>query len=117
MSTLGMVCATAACLWALVHWARAVPTRAWGDGPADGRGRQGAWAFALATLALQGATATAAAGLAAGVGIALASWMVPGWALVLAMNQWPQGSLRWARRLGMAGWAGCVLSLLVHRLS
>ena len=116
MSTLGVVCATAACLLALVRWARAVSTRAWGDGVPGERGQQGAWVFALATLALQGATATVAAGPAAGVTIALASWMVLGWALVLAMNQWPQGSLRWARRAGIAGWAGCVLGLAAHAL-
>lgn len=116
MSTLSVACATAACLLALVHWAQAVSTRAWGEGRPGGPAQWAAWAFALATLALQGATATVAAGPAAGVGIALASWMVVGWALVLSMNQWPQGSLRWARRLGAAGWAGCVLSLLTHRL-
>ncbi|CAN7174352.1 hypothetical protein LJR118_000340 [Acidovorax sp. LjRoot118] len=115
--TLALACAAAACLLALVHWAQAMPTRAWGDAPAGAPTQRRAWGLALATLALQCAAATMAAGLAAGVAIALASWMVLGWGLVLAMNQWPEGSLRWARRIGAVGWAGCVLGLLIHALA
>lgn len=113
---LALACAAAACLLALVHWAQATPTRAWGDAAASASTQRRAWGLALATLALQCAAATMAAGLAAGVAIALASWMVLGWGLVLAMNQWPEASLRWARRIGLAGWAGCALGLLVYAL-
>jgi len=41
----------------------------------------------------------------------LASWMLLGWLLVLSMNQWPAGTLRWAPRLGAAGCMGCALTL------
>ncbi len=112
--TLTLACAAAACLLALVHWARAITTRAWGDAAASAPMQRRAWGLALTTLALQTAAATAAVGLAAGVAIALASWMVLGWGMVLAMNQWPQGCLRWARRIGTMGWAGCALGLLMH---
>ena len=115
--TLALACAAAACLLALVHWAQATDTRAWGDALAGPQARRKAGALALATLALQCAAATVTAGIAAGIAIAVASWMVLGWALVLAMNQWPQASLRWARRIGIAGWAGCALGLLVHALT
>ena len=115
--TLALACAAAACLLALVHWAQATATRAWGDALAGPPTQRKAWGLALATMALQTAAAATAAGLAAGIAIAVASWMVLGWGLVLAMNQWPEGSLRWARRIGMAGWAGCVLGLLAHALA
>lgn len=115
--TLALTCAAAACLLALVHWAQATATRAWGDALAGPPTQRKAWGLALATLALQATASTVAAGLAAGIAIALASWMVLGWGLVLTMNQWPQGSLRWARRIGALGWAGCVLGLLVHALA
>jgi hypothetical protein len=65
----------------------------------------------LGTLALQSAAAVAADGLAAGLALVLAAWMVLGWLLVLAMNQWPAASRRWAWRLGTAGCLGCVLAL------
>ncbi|KQO19697.1 hypothetical protein [Acidovorax sp. Leaf78] len=105
------LCAAVASLMALTCWARSVPTRTWGDGsPAPRR----AWAVALATVVLQILTATAAAGLAAGVALVVAAWMVLGWLLVLAMNQWPTASLQWARRLGALGGAGCVLALAWH---
>ncbi len=115
--TLALACAAAACLLALVHWARANSTRAWGDALASPSAQRKAWGLALLTLALQTTAATVAAGLAAGIAITLASWMVLGWGLVLAMNQWPQASLRWARRIGLAGWVGCALGLLVHALA
>lgn len=117
MDTLALACAAAACLLALVHWAQATATRAWGDALAGPRPQRKAWGLALATLALQTAAATVAADMAAGIAIALASWMVLGWGLVLAMNQWPEGSLRWARRIGATGWAGCVLGLAAHALA
>lgn len=117
MDTLALACAAAACLLALVHWAQATATRAWGDAFASPATQRKAWGLALATLALQVAAATTAAGLAAGVAMAIASWMVLGWGLVLAMNQWPESCLHWARRIGMAGWAGCVLALTVHALA
>ncbi|WP_235516162.1 hypothetical protein [Acidovorax sp. Root219] len=115
--TLALACTAAACLLALVHWAQATATRAWGDVLAGPPTQRKAWGLALATLALQASAATMAAGPAAGIAIALASWMVLGWGLVLAMNQWPKGSLRWARRIGAVGWAGCVLGLLIHALA
>lgn len=115
--TLVLACAAAACLLALVHWAQATPTRAWGDAAAGAPMQRRAWGLALATLVLQCAAATMAAGLAAGVAIALASWMVLGWGLVQAMNQWPRASLRWARRFGAVGWAGCVLGLAAHAMA
>lgn len=115
--TLALACAAAACLLALVHWAQATATRAWGDALSGPQPQRKAWGLALGTLALQTAAATVAAGPAAGIAIPLASWMVLGWGLVLAMNLWPEGSLRWARRLGIAGCAGCTLALLVHALA
>ncbi|MFN9475263.1 hypothetical protein [Acidovorax sp.] len=115
--TLALACAAAACLLALVRWAQATDTRAWGDAPAGPQAQRKAWGLALATLALQCAAATVATGIAAGVAIAVASWMVLGWGLVLAMNLWPEGCLRWARRIGIAGWAGCALGLLIHALA
>lgn len=104
--------AALASLMALTHWARTVPTRAWGDGAAPGTATfRSTWAMVLATLVLQALAATAAAGLAAGLALVVAAWMVLGWLLVLAMNQWPAASLRWGRRLGALGGAGCVLAL------
>jgi hypothetical protein len=70
----------------------------------------------LGTLLLQTAAATVAVGWAAGIALVLAAWMALGWLLVLAMNQWPQASLRWAPRLGSAGGCVCVLALGVHGL-
>lgn len=104
--------AALASLIALTRWARTVPTRAWGDGtpPAAAASRR-AWAVVLATLVLQALAATAAAGLAAGLALVVAAWMVLGWLLVLAMNQWPASSLRWGHRLGALGGTGCLLAL------
>ncbi len=98
-----------ASLLALALWARAAPTRAWGDGAPASHRR--AWAVVLGTVALQSMAAIAAAGIAAGLALVLASWMLLGWLLVLSMNQWPAGTLRWAPRLGAAGCAGCALAL------
>lgn len=100
--------AALASLIGLHHWARAVPTRAWGDGTP---GRARAWAIALGTLVLQGMAAVAAAGPTAGVALVIAAWMAMGWLLVLAMNLWPEAALRWAQRLGVLGGAGCVVAL------
>lgn len=96
-----------ASLLALTLWARTTPTRAWGEGAPASHRR--AWAVALGTVALQGMAATA--GIAAGLALVLASWMLLGWLLVLSMNQWPAGTLRWAPRLGAIGCAGCALAL------
>ncbi|RKR68072.1 hypothetical protein C8C94_2575 [Acidovorax sp. 94] len=100
--------AALASLVGLSHWARSVPTRAWGDGTPD---RIRAWAIALGTMVLQGVVAVTAAGPTAGVALVIAAWMALGWLLVLAMNLWPQAALRWARRLGALGGAGCVVAL------
>jgi hypothetical protein len=100
--------AALASLIGLSHWARAVPTRAWGDGTP---GRTRAWAIALGTLVLQGMAAVAAAGPTAGVALVIAAWMALGWLLVLAMNLWPEAALRWAQRLGVVGGTGCVVAL------
>ena len=108
MNEITGLCAALASLMALTTWARTVPTRAWGDGTAA---PWRAGAVALATLVLQALAATTAAGLAAGLALVVAAWMVLGWLLVLAMNQWPATSLPWARRLGALGAAGCVLAL------
>lgn len=104
--------AALASLVGLTCWARTVPTRAWGDGtpPATAASRR-AWAVVLATVVLQALAAITAAGLAAGLALVMAAWMVLGWLLVLAMNQWPAASLRWGHRLGALGGAGCVLAL------
>ncbi|MDA8522273.1 hypothetical protein [Acidovorax sp. NCPPB 4044] len=111
-------CAALASLAALGRWARAVPTRAWGEGAGTPRTRRAALAAVLATLALQVTAAAMAAGPAAAAALVPAAWMVLGWGLTLAMNQWPQGSLRWALRLGDAGLLGCALgigaALLAH---
>lgn len=109
MNELFSASAALASLLGLAVWAGAVPTRAWDDGaPANHRR---AVAVALGTLVLQSATAVAAAGMAAGLALVLAAWMVLGWLLVLAMNQWPATSRRWAWRLGAAGCGGCMLAL------
>ena len=100
--------AALASLVGLSHWARSVPTRAWGDGTPD---RIRAWAIALGTMVLQGVAAVTAAGPTAGVALVIAAWMALGWLLVLAMNLWPQAALRWALRLGALGGAGCVVAL------
>ena len=98
-----------ASLLGLVLWARTAPTRAWGDGaPASPRHT---WAVVLGTVTLQGTAAMVVAGIAAGLVLVLGSWMVLGWLLVLSMNQWPAGTLRWAPRLGAAGCVGCALAL------
>ena len=104
--------AALASLIALTRWARTVPTRAWGDGtpPATAASRR-AWAVVLATVVLQALAATAAAGLAAGLALVMAAWMVLGWLLVLAMNQWPTPTRLWAPRLGGLGVGGCALTL------
>ena len=109
--------AALASLIALTFWARTVPTRAWGDGtpPATAASRC-TWAVVLATFVLQALAATAAAGLAAGLALVVAAWMVLGWLLVLAMNQWPAASLRWGQRLGALGGAGCLLALALQLL-
>lgn len=96
-------------LIALTYWARAVPTRAWGE--ATPRAPARAFAVALSTIALQTVASMVAAGPAAGLAVVAASWMVLGWLLVLAMNQWPQASLRWAWALGLAGGCSCVLAI------
>lgn len=102
-------------LVALTYWARTVPTRAWGNGAPDaGSARARAWAVALGTVLLQTAAATVATGWAAGVALVPAAWMVLGWLLVQAMNQWPRPSLRWAWRLGLASGGICALALVVH---
>lgn len=114
-----LLCAAAALasLMALTRWAQAVPTRALGDGATCSTAApQRTWAVALATLGLQTAAAVVAAGWAAGTALVLAAWMVLGWLLVLAMNQWPQASLRWARRVGWAGGGVCVVALVAHVL-
>ena len=101
-------CAALASLIGLTCWAQAVPTRAWGDGST---GPAQAWAVALGALALQTVAAVAAAGPTAGVALVIAAWMALGWLLVMAMNLWPQAALRWARRVGALGGAGCVMAL------
>lgn len=104
--------AALASLIALTRWARTVPTRAWGDGTAPGTAAsRRTWAVVMATLVLQTLAATAAAGLTAGLALVVAAWMVLGWLLVLAMNQWPAASLRWGPRLGALGCTGCLLAL------
>lgn len=112
-----LLCAAAALasLLGLTHWARGVPTRAWGDVACASTLRS--WTVVLGTLLLQTAAATAASGWTAGIAQVLAAWMVLGWLLVLAMNQWPQVSLRWAMRVGWAAGGVCVLALIVHALS
>ncbi|EJE51597.1 hypothetical protein PMI14_03693 [Acidovorax sp. CF316] len=57
--TLAVACTAAACLLALVHWAQATSTRAWGDALAGPPMQRKAWGLALGTLALQTAAATA----------------------------------------------------------
>ncbi len=109
-------CAALAALAGLQAWAHAVPTRAWGDGAASAAARRRALAAVVLTLALQGAATGAAFGPAAAAACIPASWMVMGWGLTLAMNQWPHGSRRWAGRLGMAGIAGGVLGLVAKML-
>ena len=101
--------AALASLLALALCARLAPTRAWGERASASHRRT--WAVALGAVALQGTAAMATAGIAAGLALVLGSWMLLGWLLVLSMNQWPAGTLRWAPRLGAAGCAGCALAL------
>lgn len=100
--------AVLASLLPLAWWARAVPTRAWGDA---GMGTRTAWAAAFAGLALQGVAASRALGTAGGLALVASAWMAMGWLLVLAMNQWPAASRRAALALGAAGMAGCALGV------
>lgn len=102
-------CAALAPLLPLALWARAVQTRAWGNAVV---GPRAAWAAALASLALQGAAASRALGAAGGMALVTSAWMALGWLLVLAMNQWPEGSRRAALALGAAGMAGCALGMV-----
>jgi hypothetical protein len=109
MNELASASVALASLLGLALWARTAPTRAWGDGaPASHRHT---CALVLGTMALQSMAAITAAGIAAGLTLVLASWMLLGWLLVLSMNQWPAGTLRWAPRLGATGCAGCALAL------
>ncbi|MNV91416.1 hypothetical protein D3C71_1859080 [compost metagenome] len=94
-----------------------MPTRAWGDASAPGAASpQRAWCLVLGTLLLQTTAAIVAAGWAAGFALVLAAWMGLGWLLVLAMNHWPQATLRWAPRLGWVGGGICALALGVQGL-
>lgn len=114
-----LLCAAAALasLLALTHWARAVPTRAWGDAATPSPApTQRACAVVLGTLLLQTAAATVAAGWAAGIALVVAAWMGLGWLLVLAMNHWPQASLHWAPRLGGVGALACALAVCAKSL-
>ena len=118
----GAAAALAAALASLVGltvWACAVPTRAWGEGAANASTvdvKLRAWGVALCTLLLQTVTVILALGWAAGIAVVLAAWMLSGWLLVLAMNQWPHASLCWARRLGWAGAGLCGILLIEHLL-
>lgn len=115
MNELQSAAAALASLVALTCWARAVPTRAWGDGTAGlATPQPRAWAVVLGTLLLQTATAILSLGWAAGIALVLAAWMVLGWLLVLAMNQWPRGSMRWAKGLGWTGAGICTAMWIVH---
>ena len=117
MNELQSAAAALASWMAITRWAQAVPTRAWGEtAPQGPAARLRTHAIALGTLVLQTATAVTAAGWVAGLALVMAAWMVLGWLLVLAMNQWPQASLRWAQTMGWAGGGGCVLTLVVHAL-
>lgn len=109
MNELASASVALASLLALSLWARTAPTRAWGDRASAPHRR--AWVVVLGTVALQSMAAITAAGIAAGLALVLASWMLLGWLLVLSMNQWPAGTLRWAPRVGAAGCAGCALAL------
>ncbi|MFN3436497.1 MAG: hypothetical protein ACK41V_02275 [Acidovorax sp.] len=114
-----LLCAASALssLLALTYWARAVPTRAWGDASAPGAASpQRVGGVVLGTLLLQTTAAVVAAGWAAGFSLVLTAWMGLGWLLVLAMNHWPQPTLRWAPRLGWVGGGICALVLGVQGL-
>lgn len=99
------LCASLASLTALCALAQSTPTRAWGEPPSV------RW-LSLARLKLGGVmllqlmALTCTAGWVAALLITLSSWMLFGWMLVLLMNQWPAASLRWGRRVGMAGVLG-----------
>lgn len=114
-----LLCAASALasLLALTCWARAASTRAWGGAvhpmPAS---PQRSWGVVLGTLLLQMAAAIMAVGWAAGIAMVVAAWMVLGWLLVLAMNHWPQASLRWAPRLGGVGALACALAVCAQSL-
>ena len=117
--TAAALAAALASLVGLTCWARAVPTRAWGDGAAGASAdyaKARAWGVALCMLLLQTVTVILALGWAAGIAVVLAAWMLVGWMLVLAMNQWPHASLRWARHLGWAGAGLCGILLVEHLL-
>ncbi len=109
--------AVLASLAGLCLWARAVPTRAWGDGAGSASQRRGTLAAVCLVLALQGTSAGMAAGAAAAAALVPAAWMVAGWGLTQAMNQWPEHSLRWARWLGTAGLLGCASGLAVRAIA
>ncbi|MDA8448337.1 hypothetical protein M4R23_01200 [Acidovorax sp. GBBC 3332] len=94
-----------------------MPTRAWGDGAGSHLQRCSTLAALCLVLVLQGMSAGVAAGAAAGAALVPAAWMVAGWGMTLAMNQWPEHSLRWARRLGAAGLLGCAGGLAVRTIA
>lgn len=96
--------AVLASLWPLQLWARATATRAWGEGTVA-HWHTGAIAAAIA--ALQSITLIRELGTAGGLAVVLSGWMVTGWLLVLAMNQWPRKSLYLAGWLGWIGAAVC----------
>ena len=102
--------AVLASLLGLSAWARATPTRAWGEPACAPRGHLHR-AVVLATLLLQGCTALAMGQWVDALALVAAAWMVLGGALVLAMNQWPTPTRLWAPRLGGLGVGGCALTL------
>lgn len=104
--------AVLASLLGLSAWARATPTRAWGEpAGAPQSHRYPHRAVVLATLLLQGGTALAMGQWVDALALVAAAWMVLGGALVLAMNQWPIPTRLWAPRLGGLGVGGCALTL------
>ncbi|PIF89343.1 hypothetical protein CLU86_0210 [Acidovorax sp. 62] len=104
--------AVLASLLGLSAWARATPTRAWGEPAGAPRGNRHLHrAVVLATLLLQGCTALATGQWVDALALVAAAWMVLGGALVLTMNQWPAATRLWAPRLGWQGVAGCVVAL------
>jgi hypothetical protein len=104
-----------ASLLGLSAWARASSTRAWGE-PASAQRvyllRMAAWS----TVLLQGCAALVTGQWVDAIALVAGAWMVLGGALVLAMNQWPAATHRWAPRLGGLGVVGCAVVLVATLL-
>jgi hypothetical protein len=107
MTDLSSLFAALASLTAVAWWAQAAPTRALGDGVRPIPTHR--WASVMALLALQMVLACGLLGLAGGLFLVACAWMAAGLLFVLALNTWPQTTVRWCAR---AGWCSLLAGYL-----